>query len=78
MDWKSIETVPKDGTVVLLYHSSGSLCGYAPRVRPKKAVAIGFFDQFWVTGVPGGHAAGGDEGQFTHWMELPPSPLARS
>ena len=76
MNWQPIETAPKDGTVILLHHSRNALCGYASSVRPLKAIAIGYFRGWWVTGVPGGHSEGGGDNQFTHWMPLPTPPTA--
>jgi len=73
--WQPIDTAPKDGTVILLRKHEDSLCGYASKFRPLKRHAVGFFDQWWVIGVPGGHSTGGDDKQFTHWMPLPAAPL---
>ena len=71
--WQPIETAPKDGSVILLRQSSKMLIGYVSAMRPKKEVAIGYFDQRWVFGVPGGRGEGGD---FTHWAPLPEPPEA--
>jgi hypothetical protein len=73
-NWQDISTAPKDGTVMLLHHSIEKLCGYGPAVRPRKAIAVGYFDGHWSTGVPGGHSTGGEDSQFTHWMPLPAPP----
>lgn len=69
--WQPIKTVPKDGTVILLHHSMNVLCGYGLSTRPKKAIAVGYFDVIWHVGRPGGHSEGGSDNQFTHWMPLP-------
>lgn len=74
--WQPIETAPRDGTVILLCHSFSVLCGYASSVRPQKIIAIGYYDSWWVTGVPGGHSSGGDDKQFTHWMPRPEPPAS--
>ena len=71
MTWQPIETAPRDGTVILLNHSFNVLCGYAKENWPHKQIAIGYYDNWWVTGVPGGHSSGGGDTQFTHWMPLP-------
>lgn len=74
-DWQPIESVPKDGTVVLLHLSRASLCGYASVHRPMKAIGIGCFNgNYWEYGVPGGRSLGGDDNQFTHWMPRPDPP----
>ena len=72
--WQPIETVPRDGTVVLLHYSMNHLCGYASSVRPKKKIAVGYFDGRWVDGHPGGHGEGGGDSNYTHWMPLPAAP----
>ena len=72
--WQPIETVPRDGTVVLLHYSMNHLCGYASSVRPKKKIAVGYFDGRWVDGRPGGHGEGGADYNYTHWMPLPAAP----
>jgi hypothetical protein len=74
-DWMPIETAPRDATVILLHRSKTDLCGYASSVRPKKAIAIGYYLKWWwVSGSPGGHREGGGDDQFTHWMPLPEPP----
>ena len=72
--WQPIETVPRDGTVVLLHCSMDNLCGYASSVRSKKKIAVGYFDGHWVDGRPGGHGSGGGDSNYTHWMPLPAAP----
>lgn len=74
MKWHPISSAPKDGTVILLRRSRARLCGYAPDVKPKKAVAVGYYDGWWISGVPGGHSHGGEDDQFTHWMAIPEPP----
>ena len=71
--WRPIETVPRNGTVVLLRHAPEVLALYAS-AAPKKTVAIGYFDQWWVVGTPGGSSEGGGDNQYTHWMPLPEPP----
>ena len=73
--WQPIETAPKDGTTMLVNHAEHALIGYGPSSRPSRQFALARWTGiFWETGVPGGHAFGGADDQFTHWMPLPDPP----
>ncbi len=74
-EWQPIETVPKDGTLVLLHRSDNSMAGYAPSAYPRRRITLGcFFDGYWMDGGAGGHGSGGSDSQYTHWHPIPERP----
>lgn len=68
MEWRPIETAPKDGKDILLW---------SPRINPKwddVVFVAGWFNGSWVA-VSGATWA---EDEVTHWMPLPKPPLSAS
>lgn len=71
MEWKPIETAPKDGTFIILAGPSGysstplrvEVARYYPEYRPRNP---------WQTHSNDAFTDGGDAP--THWMPLPPAP----
>lgn len=75
MSWQPIETVPMDGTPVLLLASKTTMSGYASCIHSWKIYNLArFHDGYWEGGVIGGKWSGGDKHMFTHWMPLPEPP----
>lgn len=79
--WQPIATAPKDGTPILLDLGMSHQCGYAPSAWPRKRIALGYFDKYWVVSLvgensDGSHAGstGGNDDQFTGWQPLPTAP----
>lgn len=82
MEWKPIETAPKDGTMFLCWvaaarwsNSDGEFSSYAHNVSE--------VDFCWWRAMPVGLEGGyfdnasgqiGDGQEITHWMPLPPPP----
>ena len=64
MNWRPIETAPKDGTLVLACNSDS----YRSSLGPAYFVAGDNYDGIWF------YKGGYDVWDLTHWMPLPPPP----
>ena len=63
-EWKSFETAPKDGTLILVYWSGSRCFGLLAYEDLLEDGNIGWYDQF----------SGEKYHSFTHWQQLPPEP----
>jgi len=72
MNWQSIETAPKDGTLILAWcvHYNAR---YA-KTDEERALWAGPVVAHWTDFNHGGWVWHGHVGAFTHWMPLPPPP----
>lgn len=74
MEWRPIESAPKDGTGVLLYGMPSEHAGVSWQ---KATVLSGYYDKLDGAWCSTTSAWDGPFVKPTHWMPLPPAPKAK-